>query len=136
MRKLTAALAFLIFYSFSSSAQSYVTTVTYNKTQQPGLLIELPYNEDISQDFIIANLKKTGYDAETKGSLFWKNNKINGFYIFKGVRLEGASEAVDLYFKVEEKSRKHKDESIVYMLISKGGETFVPSTEEGLYNAA
>jgi predicted RNase H-like nuclease (RuvC/YqgF family) len=81
-------------------------------------------------------LKKIGYDAETKGKLFWKQNKLDGFYIFKDVRMEGVDNKVDLYFKVDQKSRRAKDESIIYMLIGRG-ETFISSTsDEAAYNAA
>ena len=115
-------------------AQSSPTTVSYNKSDQPALMIELPYTEDVSQGFIVTNLKKTGYEPETKGSLFWKNNKINGYYTYKGVRLQGAGEPLDLYFKVEPKSRKQKDKSIIYLLVNKGSDGFLNSGSD--YNAA
>ena len=100
-------------------------------------MLELPYDEEVSEGFIISNLKKTGYDAETKGKLFWKQNKLNGFYIFKDVRLEGLSQPVDLYFKVERKGRKAKDESIIYMLVSKGNEQFISSgSDDEIYSAS
>jgi hypothetical protein len=118
-------------------AQSSVTSVNYNKTSQPALMLELPYTESISEGFIIDNLKKTGYDAETKGKLFWKQNKMNGFYIFKEVRLEGASKPVDLYFKVDPKSKREKNQSIIYLLVGKGEDNFISSgSDEQAYNAA
>ena len=134
--------SFLLLLLLSSSltaalAQSSVTSVSYNKTNQPALMLELPYDEEVSEGFIISNLKKTGYDAETKGKLFWKQNKLNGFYIFKDVRLEGLSQPVDLYFKVERKGRKAKDESIIYMLVSKGNEQFISSgSDDEIYSAS
>jgi hypothetical protein len=118
-------------------AQSSATTVSYNKSDQPALMLELPYDESISEDFIVANLKRTGYDAETKGKLFWKQSKKNGFYVFKDVKFQGIGQAVDLYFKVERVGRKSKDVSAIYLLISTGEENFVSSGyDENLYNAA
>jgi hypothetical protein len=100
-------------------------------------MLELPYNEEISEGFIVDNLKKTGYDPETKGKLFWKQNKIDGFYIFKDVRLEGASASVDLYFKVDQKSKRQKDASVIYLLVGKGENSFVSSENDNdTYNAA
>ena len=120
-----------------ASAQSSYTSVSYNKTSQPALMLELPYNTDVSEGFIIDNLKKTGYDPETKGKLFWKQNKLNGFYVFKDVRLEGASQPVDLYFKVDQKSKKAKDQSVIYLLMGKGENNFISSTsDEDTYRAA
>jgi hypothetical protein len=121
----------------ATSAQASYTSVSYNKSSQPALMLELPYNEEVSEGFIVDNLKKTGYDPETKGKLFWKQNKLNGFYIFKDVRLEGASGTADLYFKVDQKSKRQKDASVIYLLIGKGENNFVSSdSDNNTYNAA
>lgn len=134
MKQLTALM--IVFFMINiATAQSSYTTVSYNKTSQPGLMLELPYNTDVSEGFIIDNLKKTGYDPETKGKLFWKQNKLNGFYIFKDVHLEGAKDLVDLYFKVDQKSKREKNTSIIYLLVGKQ-ESFLSSSDEDTYNAA
>lgn len=116
--------------------QASVTTASYNKTSQPALKLELPYSEEVCEDFILANLKKTGYDVETKGKLFWKQNKLNGYYTFKDVRLEGLDHTVDLYFKVDQKGRKSKEESTIYMLIGRGEDYFISSSDDNVYDAA
>jgi hypothetical protein len=137
MKKCTALfiLAFAVFQI--ASAQASYTSVSYNKSSQPALMLELPYNVEISEGFIVDNLKKTGYDPETKGKLFWKQNKLNGFYIFKDVRLEGAPGTVDLYFKVDQKSKRQKDASVIYLLIGKGENSFVSSdSDNDTYTAA
>ena len=119
------------------SAQASYTSVDYNKASQPALVLELPYNQSVSEGFIVDNLKKIGYDAETKGKLFWKQNKLNGFYVFKDVRLEGIPQTVDLYFKVDQKTKRDKDHSIIYLLVGQGENNFVSSTsDESTYNAA
>ena len=137
MKNLTALLL-IVFTVFNPAfSQSTTTSVSYNKKDQTGLMLELPYNEEVSQGFIVTNLQRIGYNPETKGSLFWKNNKINGFYTFKGVRLKGAGRPVDLYFKVERKSRKQADQSIIYLLLSKDNESFISSNDdEDTYTAA
>lgn len=136
MKKLTAVL-FLFFAAFHfTKAQSSVTTASYNKSNQPALMLELPYNEDVCGDFIVDNLKKTGYDIETKGKLFWKQNKVNGYYTYKNVRLKGLDYTVDLYFKVDQKSRKSKNESVIYMLMGKGENYFIASSDDVAYDAA
>jgi hypothetical protein len=73
-------LLFTLFIAFKNDVftQSYFGNVSYNKTDQPALVLQLPYKEDIAEDFILDNLKKTGYDVETKGKLFWKKNKLDG----------------------------------------------------------
>ena len=136
MKRLTALFGLVAVIQFASAQSSY-TSVSYNKTSQPALMLELPYNTDVSQGFIVDNLKKTGYDPETKGKLFWKQNKLNGFYVFKDVRLEGASQPVDLYFKVDQKTKKAKDQSVIYLLLGRGENNFISSTsDEDTYNSA
>jgi len=117
-------------------AQSYAGNIKYNKVDQPALVLQLPYEEDIAEDFILDNLKKTGYDVETKGKLFWKKNKLDGFYIFKGVMLPGANNPLDLYFKVDQQDKKSKNASTVYMLSSRGGENFLSSSDSFAYEAS
>lgn len=137
MKKIIVLLIVCFAITGAVFSQSSVTSVSYNKTSQPALMLELPYSDEVSEGFIVDNLKKTGYDAETKGKLFWKQNKINGYYVFKDVRLEGLSQPVDLYFKVEQKGRKKDEQSIIYLLVSKGQESFVSSgSDEGIYNAS
>jgi hypothetical protein len=135
--KKCSVLFILAFACQMALAQASYTSVSYNKTSQPALMLELPYNTDVSEGFIVDNLKKTGYDPETKGKLFWKQNKIDGFYIFKDVRLEGASQPVDLYFKVDQKSKREKNQSVIYLLMGKGDNNFISSTsDEATYAAA
>ena len=118
-----------------AQAQSYTTSVGFNKADRQGLVLQLPYSESVSEDFIVTNLKKTGYNAETKGKLFWKQNKINDFFVFKGVTLNGAPVPVDLYFKVDQR-KNVKDQSTISMLVSRGDETFIAPGEDTAFIAA
>lgn len=136
MKKLTAFLL-LIAGPTAAFAQSAPTSISYNKKDQPALALELPYSLETSEDFILTNLKRAGYEPETKNGLFGKNSKINGFYTFKGVRLDGMKQPVDLYFKVEQKNRKQTDQSIIYLLVSKETVAFVSSSaDKEAYNAS
>lgn len=126
----------LLASTLSVSAQSYTGTARYNKTDQPALVLQLPYSQSIAEDFILDNLKKTGYDVETKGKLFWKKAKLDGYYIFKGVMLNGLNTPIDLYFKADQRSRKVKDQSTIYMMASRGDENFVTTTDTTIYSAS
>jgi peptidoglycan hydrolase CwlO-like protein len=135
MKKGIAVLT-LLFTVYALKAQSYTTTVNYNKTERQGLVLQLPYGESVSENFIVDNLKKTGYDPETKGKLFWKQDKINDFYVFKGVTLNGAPTTVDLYFRVDRRSKKAQDQSAISMLVSRGDENFIGPGEDTAFIAA
>ena len=120
------------------SGQSSPTIVKYNKASKPALMILLPYTEEIAEGAIVQKLKEIGYNPESKGSLFWKKNTIDGYYIFKGVALRDLNgQVVDLYFKVDRKSRKDNAQSYVYMMVSKGEEQFISSeTDTAIYSAS
>ncbi|HEX2606529.1 MAG TPA: hypothetical protein VHK91_04080 [Flavisolibacter sp.] len=131
-------LAYALLFLFSTAglkAQSVATTVNFNKTDRPALLLLIPFKETIAEGAIVDNLKKTGYDPQTKGSLFWKNNKSNGFLFYKGVTLN--NQVVDLYFKIDPAGTSKDEQSNIYLLVSKGEERFVSSeSDPTLYNAA
>ena len=114
-------------------SQSSPANISFNKQDKYGLMLTLPYKETVAEGAILENLKKTGYDVETKGKFFWKQNTINGFHTFKNVNLN--NNLVDLYFKVDQK-RKRSEESTIYLLVSKGEENFISSADTDVYEAA
>ena len=137
MKKIFLLFAVFVLITMVSIGQSYTSTVSYNKMQRPALVLQLPYSENVAEDFIVSNLKKTGFDPETKGKLFWKKNTIDGYYIFKGVTLPELSTPMDLYFAVDQRSKKLKDQSTIAMLVSRGDENFISlDTDENAFLAA
>jgi predicted nucleic acid-binding Zn-ribbon protein len=134
MKKLAACLFSLVVTTLCVSAQSTVTAITLNKLTQPALKIDLPIDDDVSEDFFADNLKKSGNSTD---KLFSKSSKIDeGFYAVKNIRLEGTREPVDLYIKIEQKGKKSNHESSISMLISKQGGFITPSSDKTTFNAA
>ena len=132
-----ALLPLLLHVCLYSSAQSINTPVQYNKTTQQGLMLYLPYSEDVAEGTILTKLKEIGFEPESKGSLFWKQNKVNGFYVYKGVALKGDTpQLVDLYFKVDRRGSKKDAQSVMYLLTSKGGDNFVTESSDAAAYAA
>lgn len=121
----------------AAKAQSSYTTIQYNNKMQPAMALELPNNTDDAEGTILLKLKQTGYNPETQGHLFWKKNKTDGFYVFNGVNLNTLSELkLDMYFKVVQKNKEEKDNSTVYLMISKGNENFVsPDNDPALWDS-
>ncbi|MDB5206752.1 MAG: hypothetical protein JWR72_1827 [Flavisolibacter sp.] len=139
MRAILSLVLFAL--SIAASAQSVTTSVKFNKADKPALLLYLPYNQDVAEGTILAKLKETGFEPESKGSLFWKQSKVDGYYVFKGVALRsdsGTATLTDLYFKVERRGSKKDNQSVIYMMTSKGGtENFVTGSSEPVtFNAA
>jgi hypothetical protein len=98
----------------------------------------LPNNTSVAEGTILQKLKETGYTPETKGQLFWKKNKLDGFYVFNGVELAALNnQKLDMYFKVDPKSKKQRNQSIVYLLVSKGYDNFIsPEADSATFAAA
>jgi hypothetical protein len=135
--KTTFTLLLFAFY-FGTSAQSVSTSVKFDKSNKPALMLYLPYNQEIAEGTILTKLKEIGFEPETSGSLFWKQSKVNGFYAFKGVALKGdKSELVDLYFKVDRRGSKKDNQSVMYLLTSKGADNFISdASDAGIYSAS
>lgn len=135
MKKLTALL-FVFSVAFTATAQLSSTTVTLNKLSQTALKLDLPIDDDVTEDFFMDGLKKAGYN-ESKSKTFTKSNRIDeGFYAIKGVRLQGTREPVDLYVKMEQKGKKSNHESTIYLLVSKEGGFITTSSDKTTYSAS
>ena len=122
----------------AARAQSSSTTIQFNNKMQPALVLELPNTTDDAEGTILQKLKETGYNHETQGHLFWKKNKIDGFYVFNNVVLPYLStQKLDMYFKVVQKNNQEKNNSTVYLLVNSGNENFVsPDGDTTLWNSS
>lgn len=112
-------LLFSVSLSFFSIAQTKKTTTEYQKIARPALVNEVPFPVKTVEDAIDDTFSKMGY----------KGSSSKGFIVYKGVRLkELGSEPYDLYFMVDKKSKRDKDNSIVTMMLSKGFDAFISDT--------
>ncbi len=138
MTRLYLSIAFLLAGIMPAFSQATFTTITIDKKIQPGLVLHLPDNKDVAEGTILQKLKETGYSPETKGKLFWKKNKLDGFYVFNGITLPALNnQKLDMYFKVDPESKSQKDKSIIYLLVSKGYDNFIsPEVDSATFIAA
>ena len=138
MKKQYMLLLILVTGIMTARAQSSSTTIQFDHQTQPALVLELPNTTDEAEGTILLKLKQRGYDPETQGHLFWKKNKIDGFYVFNGVTLSSVSPLqLDVYFKVVQKNNEEKNKSTLYMLVSKGNNNFISlSADTTLWNAS
>lgn len=115
--------AVILFTAMAAFAQARTATADYNKTMQPAVEIEIPFEEKTVMKSLVEKMEKKGY----KG----KENK--GYMVFKGVTMsELGSGTYDLYFKAERKSRKEKDVTILTMLASSGYEKFISEVDNAV----
>ncbi len=110
---LSSLLALMPFVSAFSQADPIEGTVNYQKGEKRAAIIELPYSPEIVEGALRDNLAKGGVKAE----------KLKGMQVFKNARLTPTDgEAADLYFKVERKSRKEENVSVVYLIMGRPNE--------------
>ena len=137
MKKQYLLMIVLVTGIIAARAQSSYTTIQYNDKMRPALMLELPNNPTDAEGTILQKLKELGYNHETKGHLFWKKNKIDGFYVFNDVLLPSLSnQEMDMYLKVVQKN-KEENSSILYLLVSSGNGNFAsPEGDTTLWNSS
>jgi len=114
--KKTFAILVVVFIFLSAAAQSYEGTVEYQKKDEKAIVIAFPYPPSVVEDAIIDKMDKLGF----------KKKESKGFLIYKDAVLkEISSEPADYMIKVERKSRKDKDESLVYFIVSRNSENIL-----------
>jgi hypothetical protein len=103
-------LSFLFLMNLAS-AQAVEGAVDYQKTKLPAAVIELPYSPSIVSDALNNYLLKKGKSrsADKKGFTTYRNTSSDGLN-------------ADMYFKVERKSRKEKQNTRVSLLLTQPGE--------------
>src|SRR3954471_3143348 len=79
--------------------------VEYDKKQIPAAVVELPYAPAVVEDAMKDYLYRKGV----------KGGSAKGFTYFKGTKVAEGLNNKDVYFKVEKKSHKEKNASIVYL---------------------
>lgn len=105
--------------SFFSVAQTKKTTTEYQKIARPALVNDVPFPVKTVEDAIEDAFSKMGY----------KGSSSKGFVVYKGVRLkELGNESYDLYFMVDKKSKRDKENSVVTMMLSRGFDAFISDT--------
>ncbi|HSN09085.1 MAG TPA: hypothetical protein VLS85_08605 [Hanamia sp.] len=89
------------------------TTVEYNGQKYPCYITEYNLPPDETKNAIVNKLKSEGYNAD----------KSKGFLVYRNARLKDLNpdEPQDVLFKIERKSPKEKDKSIVTMIAAKAG---------------
>lgn len=121
MKKLMYTLIAILLFNITVLSQASYVFVEYKDAQRPAIQNEFNYSEKIVKDAIEDKLGKMGY----------KGKESKGYTVYKSVVLpELGNQPYDLYFKVDRKSRKDKDATVVNMLISPGNEVFITEVSD------
>ena len=103
----------LLATTFAFAQTPMQTTVEYNGQKYPCYITEYNLPPDEAKNVIVNKLKSEGYNAD----------KSRGFLVYRNARLKDLNpdEPQDVLFKIERKSRKEKEISIVTMIAAKAG---------------
>lgn len=111
--------AFILFIGLIAGGMVYSQprategSIEFQKTTQPAAVIELPYPEDVVEKAVSDYMSRKG----SKGS------DSKGFKTYKSFKLRDSQDGGnDLYFKIDRKSRKEKEITIVSVVVGKSGE--------------
>jgi hypothetical protein len=111
----------LIISSLFINAQIIDSKVDFGKTSYQGIMAEFAHNSDIIENILEEDMKNKGMG---------KSKSSKGFLFYQAIVFPRLSnDKLDLYFKVEESSKDKKNQSIVYVLVSKGGDQFISSAD-------
>ncbi len=113
MKYIFSLIVSLLITGFAFAQTPMQTTVEYNGQKYPCYITEYNLPPDEAKDVIVNKLKSEGYNAD----------KSKGFLVYRNTRLKdlNTDEAQDVFFKIERKSRKEKDKSVVTMIAAKAG---------------
>jgi hypothetical protein len=106
-------LATALMSSMAQFAPATESKIELDKGQKVAAVVEVPYPHEVVEDAIKNYWSKKGL----------RSDKSKGFMLFRGAKVNDQDvEVADLYFKVERKSRKEKDESMIYLVVGRPGE--------------
>lgn len=119
MKSILALVSFILFSSVLN-AQAYEGTVQFDKKKQPAILVEYVYPAQAVENAFVQKMEMLGFrPKEEKGIL----NRDRGFLVFRNAIVTDISEKrYDYILKVERKSRREDDESVLYLVVQDNGD--------------
>jgi len=118
MKRLLFSAIILVVFSNLIFAQAYEGTTKYDKKTQRTVMIDYSYPPEAVQNAFVQKMSQLGYKPKEEKGLF---NSDKGFLVFKNAYVTQISDqAIDYIVKVERKSRKESDQSVIYMIMLKG----------------
>ncbi|HUZ59387.1 MAG TPA: hypothetical protein VMU83_11445 [Hanamia sp.] len=113
MKYILSLIVSLLITGFSFAQTPMNSTAEYNGQKYPCYIIEYNLPPTETENVIKNKLSAEGYNAE----------KSKGYLVYRNVILHGldSSQAQDVFFKIDRKSRKEKNKSIVTIITAKTG---------------
>lgn len=113
MKYIFTLIVSLLSAGFTFAQTPMNSTAEYNGQKYPCFITEYNLPPDDTKNVIVEKLRAEGYNAD----------KSKGYLVYRNVRLQelDSAGAQDVFLKIDRKSRKEKDKSIVTMITAKAG---------------
>lgn len=126
MKRLYTVLAAVLMLG-AADAQSYNGTIEYEKKKQSAIVMEYSYSTQAVENAFIKRMQALGYKAKEEKGIF---NKDKGFIVFKSAFVKDISDnSLDYIIKVERKSRKDNDRTVLYLIMNNNGSNALDNSE-------
>jgi hypothetical protein len=129
MKSFIVCATFILFATIKafSQAEPIEGTLEYQKGEKRAAIVEVPFPPDVVEAALKDQLAKSGV----------KEERLKGMQVFKNARLSPTDgEVADLYFKVDKKSRREDNISIVYLIMGRPNENVALRTPDDAYRIA
>lgn len=129
MKKASLLFALLCISRLTILAQAYEDKVKYDKKDQEAIAIAFEFPPQAVENAVVEKFKRMGFKAKEEKGIF---NSDKGFIQFKNANVPLISrDRMDYIVNVERKSRKEKDESILYLIMYRKDNNAIPQMDEG-----
>jgi hypothetical protein len=116
----------LLVFALNASPQAHEGSTRYDGKDRADIVLLIPYPSDVVENAINEKLAREGFKGTT----------TRGWNIFRNVQIKSVAEqSLDLYVKVDRKSRQEKDVSEVMVMVSLGYSNFVEAGNSILRSA-
>jgi hypothetical protein len=121
MRKIPFFTIALLTLASTLSAQSYKSSLIFQKSQYTVAAVQVPFEEDIVTDAVKDYMLRKGF----------REARYKDFMVFRDVPLDSSSAVLsDAYFNIIRKSHSEKDVTVISLLPVRKGQTLLPATAE------
>ena len=119
MKRTIFTFAAIFIFLVGLSAQAYEGTVEFKKKKNSAFVIEYPFPPEAVENAIDQKMEKLGNKGKDERGLF---NGDKGFTTYNNVVLEEANGIpMDYIIKIDRKSKKEDDRSVLYLILMKEG---------------
>jgi hypothetical protein len=134
MGKLSVTISVFILLSVTAQPQAFKGTVEYDKKKHACIMAEYSFVPAAAEGAFLQRMEKMGFRSKEEKGLF---NKDKGFRVFKSAIVSEISpSSMDYIVKVERKSRREKEESVLYLVMLRHGNNVVAASETDIINNA